>query len=200
MVICGKERYNEPMTDTRTRILDTAQELIQTRGFCAMSFQHIAEIVGIKKPSIIHHFASKFELGKAVIQRYHQYFLGAMQGIQHDPNKSNRDALEFYFTPYLDFGESGDKVCLCGALAGEFMALGPEMQAEVREFFAAHERWLEEILTAGKAAGEFRFGGTSHQLARMFLSALQGGLLVKRATGSTHQLLDVIDVIRKQVH
>jgi len=42
------------MTDTSAKILDIAQELLQTRGYSAMSFQDIAARVGIKKPSVIH--------------------------------------------------------------------------------------------------------------------------------------------------
>ena len=41
------------MSDTATKILDVGQELIQTRGYTAMSFQDIATQVGIKKPSVI---------------------------------------------------------------------------------------------------------------------------------------------------
>ena len=84
------------MTDTKTAILDAAQALIQTRGFTAMSFQDIAEIVGIKKPSIVHYFASKTELGSAVVQRYHLVIQEALARVDADEAKSARDALEFY--------------------------------------------------------------------------------------------------------
>ena len=35
--------------DTRNRILDVAQDLIQRRGLNAMSFQDLSDSVGIKK-------------------------------------------------------------------------------------------------------------------------------------------------------
>ncbi|MGA1190549.1 MAG: TetR/AcrR family transcriptional regulator, partial [Pseudomonadales bacterium] len=57
------------MNATADRILDAGQELIQTRGFSAMSFQDIASEVGVKKPSIIHHYPTKAELGVAIIRR-----------------------------------------------------------------------------------------------------------------------------------
>ncbi|WP_257998927.1 TetR/AcrR family transcriptional regulator [Fischerella thermalis] len=46
-------------TDTRTQILDTAQDLIQRVGVNAMSYQDISEAVGIRKASIHYHFPSK---------------------------------------------------------------------------------------------------------------------------------------------
>ena len=76
------------MTDTATKILDVGQELIQTRGYSAMSFQDIAEQVGIKKPSVIHHFPSKTKLGVAIIQRYRDTFASQLEAINKDPDKT----------------------------------------------------------------------------------------------------------------
>ncbi len=179
--------------------MDSAQELIQTRGFSAMSFQDIAVMVGIKKPSIIHHFPSKTDLGRAVIARYHDLFKSALVHVQEDPEKTPWDALEFYFTPYLDFGDAGNKVCLCGALAGEFMELGETMQHEVQSFFIWHEQWLERILEAGHAAGHFKLNKHTSQFARTLLSALQGALLLKRVTRDPKQLEDVMQTIRELI-
>ena len=115
--------------NTSTKILDAAQELIQTRGYSAISFQLIAEQVGIRKPSVIHHFPSKASLGVAVIARYRESFAIQMRSIKADPEKTAWDALEFYFSPYLAFAETPNKVCLCGALAGEVLALPKEMHS-----------------------------------------------------------------------
>ncbi|MAI60949.1 MAG: hypothetical protein CBB87_00485 [Micavibrio sp. TMED27] len=185
------------MTDTATQILDTAQELIQSRGYSAISFQDIAERVGIKKPSIIHHFPSKAALGEAVIKRYRLGFADQIEAIKADPGKTVWEALAFYFSPYLDYAQTPDKVCLCGALAGEIMALPEEMHEEVKRFMESHQRWLEDILREGKENGEFQFDETPPHMARVFFSALQGALLVKRATGDVSQVRDVTDTISK---
>src|SRR4026207_1976617 len=44
---------------TREKILDAAQDLIQTRSFHGFSFQDIADRVGVRKPSLYHYFDSK---------------------------------------------------------------------------------------------------------------------------------------------
>ena len=67
------------MHATAERILDAGQELIQSGGFSAMSFQDIASEVGIRKPSIIHHFPTKAELGVAIIRRYRDTFASQLQ-------------------------------------------------------------------------------------------------------------------------
>ena len=86
------------MTDTATKILDAGQFLIQTRGYSAVSFQDIAARVGIKKPSIIHHFENKCSLGVAIIQRYKSNFAEQLEAIKNDPDKTSWDSLEFYFS------------------------------------------------------------------------------------------------------
>ena len=184
------------MTDTATRILDSAQELIQTRGYTAMSFQDIASQVEIRKPSIIHHFPSKAALGVAVIQRYRETFAIHLEAVATDPDKTAWDALEFYFSPYLAFAETPNKVCLCGALAGEILAIPEEMHAEVKDFMLSHQVWLEGVLRAGKKNGQLKFKETPARLARTIFSTLQGALLVKRSTGDISQVKEVTKAIR----
>ena len=174
--------------NTRDKILDISQELIQKRGFNAISFQDIAELVGIKKPSITHHFASKEALGIAVVQRYRKTFSIAMDRLTNDETVSALNALKFYFTPYQDLGESGDKICLCASLAGELMALSQEMQKEVALFFDDHIKWLEGILKKGRKTGEFSYTEEPKDLACLFIDALQGALIVQRAIKNRAQL------------
>ena len=184
------------MTDTSSQILDVGQELIQTRGYTAMSFQDIATRVGIKKPSVIHHFPSKSDLGVAIIQQYRDTFASQLEAIKEDPQKTAWEALEFYFSPYLHFAQIPNKVCLCGALAGEMSVLPEEMRLEVKQFMEDHQSWLEGILRNGQKTGELKFNETPARLSRMLFNALQGTLLVKRSTDDPSQLKDVIKVIK----
>jgi TetR/AcrR family transcriptional regulator, transcriptional repressor for nem operon len=187
------------MTDTATKILDVGQELIQTGGYTTMTFQDIAAQVGIKKPSVIHHFSSKSDLGVAIIRRYRDTFAAQLQAIEADPTKTAWEALEFYFSPYLYFASTPDKVCLCGALAGEIPALPEAMRAEVKQFMEDHQHWLESILRNGRSGGELKFTEPPVRLSRMLFNTLQGTLLVKRSTDDLSQLEDVIKVITRML-
>lgn len=184
---------------TAERILDVAQELIQRRGYNAISFTDIAEDVGIKKPSIVHHYPSKAALGKAVVRRYRETFAAALNNVANSPEKTALDAFEFYCTPYLDYGKTKDKVCLCGALAGEFTALPKSVQKEVSQFFEAHISWLQIILERGKNSGEFRFSEGSHAMAMHILDSLQGALIVKRATANFEHLDKTIELLKEEL-
>ena len=187
------------MNATADRILDAGQELIQTGGFSAMSFQDIASEVGIRKPSIIHHFPTKAELGVAIIRRYRDTFAAQLQQISEEPAKSSWDALEFYFSPYLFLASTPDKVCLCGALAGEIPVLPGVMRVEVKQFIEAHQRWLEEILREGVERGGLVLIDSPKSLSRVIFNSLQGSLLVTRSTGDVSQLKEIINAMRKLV-
>jgi TetR/AcrR family transcriptional regulator len=55
--------------DTRDRVLQTAQALFAERGYRATSLRDIAKRIGIKAPSLLHHFPSKQQLYTAVLDR-----------------------------------------------------------------------------------------------------------------------------------
>ena len=107
--------------------------------------------------------------------------------------------LDFYIEPYVGYANTPDQVCLCGALAGEILALPPELRARVNRFFTAHQTWLGEILKRGVARGEFSPPAPASKVARLMFGALQGALLVKRTTGDASQLQDVVTVLKLQL-
>ncbi len=53
--------------DTRDRVLQMAQALFAERGFRGTSLRDIARRIGIKAPSLLHHFPSKQQLYIAVL-------------------------------------------------------------------------------------------------------------------------------------
>jgi len=184
---------------TAEQILDLAETLIQTRGYSAFSYQDIADALGIRKASIHYHFASKTDLGIAVVNRYIDRFDAALVQVAGDEAQSSMTMLDHYTQPYLAFARAPDRVCLCGALAGEMLALPNELRARVDHFFRTHQAWLTKLLKRGVARGEFHLPAPPAKVARSIFAGLQGALLVKRATGDLSQINDVIAVIKLQL-
>ena len=186
-------------SETADQILDLAETLIQTRGYSAFSYQDIADGLGIRKASIHYHFHSKADLGIAVIERYIGRFDAALTTIADDQSQSSMAMLDYYVQPYLQFASTPDRVCLSGALAGEMLALPPELRKRVDLFFKTHQAWLTKILKRGVARGEFKLVAPASKVARFVFAALQGALLVKRTTNDVSQLDDVIAVMKLQL-
>lgn len=183
-----------PATDTRTAIMDAAQELIQRGGANAMSYQHISDAIGIRKASIHHHFPTKEHLIEAVIQRYAAYFLKLVDAIVEsklDPAAKLRKYAGL-FEATLCEGQQ-DKACLCGMLGAELATLGNPAAAGVRRFYRDNETRLAKILEEGLNKGTFHFKGDSKLVAAMIFSLLEGGALVVRAEGGHKRLHTVVE-------
>ena len=58
---------------TREKILDVALDLFTDQGFDGTSMREIAERLGISKPAIYYHFASKEEILMALHMRLHEF-------------------------------------------------------------------------------------------------------------------------------
>jgi TetR/AcrR family transcriptional regulator, transcriptional repressor for nem operon len=178
--------------ETIQRILDVATELIQTRGYSAISYHDIAERLGIRKASIHYYFPGKADLGKAVVERYRDAFKGLLDMILADPAISTTEALRRYCDPFRSVVLTRDRVCLCAALAGEILAMPEDMQATVEDFFNTHQCWIKTILERGLARGDITLRAPAGASARQIFSTLQGAVLVCRATHNTGQFDDAL--------
>jgi TetR/AcrR family transcriptional repressor of nem operon len=184
-----KKRRVSSSTDTKTAIMDTAQELIQRGGANAMSYQHISDAVGIRKASIHHHFPTKDDLIDAVIDRYAAYILEVMDGI-FSSKVSPAAKLRKYaalFEATLSEGDC-DKACLFGMLGAELSSLGSPAAARVRRFYRDNEERLARVLEDGRDKGDYHFEGDAKRVAAMFFALLEGGALIARAEGGHKRL------------
>jgi TetR/AcrR family transcriptional repressor of nem operon len=163
---------------TADRILDSAERLVQLRGFNGFSYADVAAELQVTKASLHYHFPSKNELGEALIARYHARFAAALADIEAAPSNSARK-LAAYSDLYAGVLE-GERMCLCGMLAAEYRTLPDPMRNAVVGFFNENEHWLARLLQRGKQTGELHFDGSARETARALLSGLEGALLTSR--------------------
>src|ERR1039458_4825940 len=98
--------------DTRTRILDVAERLVQVRGFNGFSYADIAAELAITKASLHHHFPSKAGLGEALILLYTERFIDALAAIDAEASAAPAK-LNAYAGLYVDVLRE-ERMCLCG--------------------------------------------------------------------------------------
>ena len=77
-----------PTTDRKHDILLAAQDLLQTRGYAGFSYQDLSDRLGIAKPSIHHHFATKEALALALVEGLRAR--GVVQVMVYDHNEQLR--------------------------------------------------------------------------------------------------------------
>ncbi|MEO9823518.1 MAG: TetR/AcrR family transcriptional regulator [Paracoccaceae bacterium] len=162
------------MTDTKTRILDLAEELTQTRGFNGFSYIDLAAGVGVKTSSIHYHFKAKADLALALVERLREVHQAASDAF--DKNMSNPEdrlrALISHFEGYV----KNDKICMCGMMAAEFATVSPDVHRALAFYFRDLQKWLvQQFVEMGHTDPQ--------QSALSFLSALEGSHLLARVEG-----------------
>jgi len=165
---------------TRDALVQTAEALMRTKGYAAFSYADLAETVGIRKPSIHHHFPTKEDLGTAIVEEYIERVRDAFAQIEGQ-HESAVARLEAFFRLFRASSDGG-MLPLCGALAAEMSALPLGLQQLTHRFFDMQLKWLEAVMERGMERGEFPRGSGPKQKAFVLLSLLEGSSFINWAT------------------
>jgi TetR/AcrR family transcriptional repressor of nem operon len=180
-------------TGTASQILDVAERLVQERGFNGFSYGDVAGELGITRAALHYHFASKAELGDALIERYAERFFDALDRVDGD-RADAPDKLRAYAQLYADVFRD-DRMCLCGMLAADYATLPEPMRERVVSFFDENEVWLARVLEEGRAAGTIRFEGPARSVARTLIGGLEGAMLVSRPYHDVERFGDAAELL-----
>lgn len=114
-----------PPTDTKTKLLHTANDLIWQSSYGHVSVDDICNTAGVKKGSFYHYFSSKVELAVAVMEEaYHDYALDitAIFTLPISPIERFESFADFIYNKQKQANEQYGRVCGC-----PFASLGSEM-------------------------------------------------------------------------
>jgi TetR/AcrR family transcriptional repressor of nem operon len=170
---------NQAPAGTAERVMDVAEALIQQRGYGGFSFDDVAQAVGIRKPSVHHHFRTKADLVAALARRYTERFESALAAIdvaRRDPLARLKAYVQLFATTYAQDG----RLCVCGMLGAEADALPANVADAVAEFFQLNLTWLTAAFRDAQRSGQVAAGQRAANLAELMLSALEGAMVVGR--------------------
>jgi TetR/AcrR family transcriptional regulator, transcriptional repressor for nem operon len=181
---------------TRERILDAAQELMQTRSFTGFSFDDLAKRVGIRKPSLYHHFRSKDELGVEVLARV----AGRLDELSKTSGARNgAEQLQAYLDTLGELLGAGEKLCPGGSFSASWGVLPNAIRNSVRRMGSVHFAWIGRVLEQGRADGSLKPQRSTEVAARWVFATVQGALMLARIAGepqvyaqTTAQLMDAL--------
>lgn len=162
--------------NTRERILRTARKLIRTRSYLGFSFQDIADAIGIRKPSLYHHFPSKEALGVEVLTDAANGFRSWAAATPGPPGRK----LAAYFDLYRNGLHAGRGVCPAAAMAAGWDCIDSQLRDAVRALRETQIQWLTEIFSTANPRARRRAG----ERAAFVFAACQGALLSARMTGA----------------
>ena len=169
------------MTDTRTKILDVAEELIQGVGVNAMSYKHISDAVGIRKASIHHHFPKKDDLVDELLNRcqnsYGENYTSIVAGKETAPEKLRQLAGVFRD------GLVKKKLCLVGSISTDRNTLQDSSCKILETNIDNTVAIFSKVFFQGREEKSLSFTGTEADAAYAFLSFLIGTQIVARVQG-----------------
>ena len=157
------------MMDSKTRILDIAEQQMRQRGYNAVSYRDIAAEMGIKSASLHYHFPKKSDLGRALVARYREtiYKSLASKGDSLPPETRLSGFIDIYGQALTE----RNLLCLCVVFGAEIVSLPEDVVAEVNLFFEQAISYLDVLYK--------EMGHASPQAqAQATFSALNGALIV----------------------
>jgi TetR/AcrR family transcriptional repressor of nem operon len=160
------------MSNSREAVLAAAKRSAMGRGYHGRDFRDIAAEVGIKAPSIYHHFPTKADLGAAVVRRYWDDTvaqLAAISNAELDP----LTALRRYPDIFRQSLSNDNRVCRSSFMAAEYDDLPEPVKAEVQGFADVNVTWLGTLLVTADVVGP----DESENRARAIYAAVTGAQL-----------------------
>jgi TetR/AcrR family transcriptional repressor of nem operon len=179
---------------TRVRAIQEARGLLQTFGFNGFSFQHLADLLGIKKPSLYDHFKSKEELGLVLIEDYLRSSAEWMQTIEvFEP----KDKIGAMYEQYVKFAGDKHRLCPLSAFSGEYNSLPESIKKALSKIVEFRTGWLKKVIEEGQAKNVFRRDLPSEVLTQIVFSLGIGCQLNARITNSPEKIRDMkVQVLR----
>ncbi len=136
--------------DVRTQILREATRLFAAQGFEATSLQEIADAVGVRKPSLLHHFASKDALRQSVLAEMLQHWSVVLPKVLLAATSSHGQFDGVLAETTLFFSEEPDRARL---LLREALDRPREMRALIRQYVRPWTNVISEFIAKGQTHG-----------------------------------------------
>ncbi|MDQ8194498.1 TetR/AcrR family transcriptional regulator [Coraliomargarita sp. SDUM461003] len=165
-------------SDTKTALLDSAQDLIQRVGVNAMSYNDLSVAVGIRKASIHYHFPKKEDLIRALLLRCGEDYAAHYRAVA----RSNQTVME-KLQAIADIFESSlknGKICLVGMLSVESTTLPESVQTTLESTVNGCVGVIESIFIQGVSEGSFSDSMQTAEAAHAYHDCLLGAQIMAR--------------------
>lgn len=171
-------------SDTKTALLNAAEQAARSRGFDGFSYADLASTVGIRKASIHYHFPTKAALSAALMDQYKAALCADCDRIEaRCPFAAQR--LLALIDIYRDALNGGKTLCLCVALISSRESLSDEVVQKISEFRTMMVDWLTRVFELAAADESISPLGPAPAEARATLALLEGAHLTARAEENT---------------
>ena len=181
--------------ETRKRILNAAFIEFYGNGFQGGSLNNIVTNAGVTKGALFHHFASKQELGYAVVDEV----IGTLQKVRwqdplegsDDPLTSMKDALQAAYDMEMNHGDFGGLLrngCPLNNISQEMSPLDEGIRQRTNALYSGWRETVSQALKRGQAAGTVR-PEINPESAAAFIVAAHMGIFGTAKNSQSAELL-----------
>jgi len=175
--------------DTRTRILDYAEEAVLEKGFEATSIEEIVASVGISKGGFFYHFKDKNALARALLERYisaedrlYDDLFGRARELNEDPLHAMLIGLKL-LAELLDDMPNGHPGCVIAATAYQDRLFDKGVRDLNRDAILGWRQRFRGMFEEIAAQHPPREAVDLDALGDMVSSVVEGALVLERALG-----------------
>lgn len=98
-----RDRRSERRSATRREIIDAAWQVARDKGLAQVTLRDVADLVGMRPPSLYTHFGSKHAIYDAMFGDAWTQFLEHNKAVEADEPRAGRAAMRFYARVFFDF-------------------------------------------------------------------------------------------------
>lgn len=166
---------------TKQLLINEALDIVQKESFSALSFQMLADRVGIKKASVYYHFPSKEKLALGIIEdainKLGKYFTSiALQ----KPDKQ----LASYMKLFSEHISSLQNLCPGVSFITSWPAQSDAVKEAIKTLYQTHIEFVTSVIQKGYDQSIFLQNQTpATDVAVTVFAMLQGALLTARVKG-----------------
>jgi TetR/AcrR family transcriptional repressor of nem operon len=186
-------------SDSRTRLLDAAMQVIRAQGYAGTTVDDICTAAGLTKGAFFHHFESKEDLAVASAAHFSQMadlLFGAA------PYHELIDPLDRVLG-YVDFrtailaGPVPEFTCLLGTMVQEAYDTHPAIRRACDTYIGAHAAAVAKDIAAAKALYASRAEWSAESLALYIQAVVQGAFVLAKSRGGPEVARDCLAHLRR---
>lgn len=173
-------------SQTRERILDSANSLFVQRGISGTSIDRIAQTSGLTKGSFFYHFKDKDELLLALVQRFaeedRKQFDLAIERVERLGARDPLQRLLLFVGVFVDEFSNLEEppACLYATYLYENGIVSPESMAVVKDAMLFWRSKLHQLLVAAKDSYPPVMEVDLESLADLFTASIEGAFIMSQ--------------------
>jgi TetR/AcrR family transcriptional repressor of nem operon len=165
--------------DSRKRIVDSAKRMFWHHGYSTTSPRQVMADSGVSQGSFYHHFPTKSELGREVVEANGRDVLDSVKAAM-DGLPTGRDRL----AAFLESANEALEGCRIGGFAYDAgILVEPELRESLGSAFTKLADLVQETVREGQLDGSLLPGLDPKKTAAALLAVVEGAFITARATG-----------------